>query len=178
MTGGNPTRIRRITASCVGVTLRPQWSERDSNPASPGCKSGALPLSYRPQLALGSWLLAIRQRAHRSQLANGNGQEPNTTGRTRTYTPRFLRPLPLPIGLRWRKPDRAGSNHQPLPSRSSALPVELRPAETKSRPGGTRTHGALLVGQPLLPLSYGANEIAVVGLEPTSVRLMRPPLFP
>ncbi len=73
---------------------------------------------------------------------------------------------------------RQDSNLQHAVSETAASAVGLRWRwEPQSRPGGTRTRGQLCVKQSLLPLSYGANEIAVVGLEPTAVRLMRPPLF-
>ncbi len=72
----------------------------------------------------------------------------NTTGRIRTCNTRFLRPLPLPLGYGGKSPRRESNPRQAV-CETAALATELR----------------------------GKTKIAVVGLEPTTVRLMRPLLF-
>ena len=78
---GACTRIGRFTASCVTryTTTTREWSERDSNPHRPGANRTLSHLSYHPDQSI------------------------NTTGRIRTCTERCLKPLPLPVGLRWRR---------------------------------------------------------------------------
>ena len=49
VTDGTRTRIGRATTSCVAFTPRPQWSERDLNPASSGCEPDALPIELSPR---------------------------------------------------------------------------------------------------------------------------------
>ena len=137
-------------------------ARRDSNPRHLGANQVLSPLSYCPD---------VRSQCHR-QDSNLHRAVSETAASTGWATVARVPSSSNQTG--WSRTTISCLRTAVLFRLSYGLSVE------RSRPGGTRTRGQLCVKQLLLPLSCGAmrEQIAAVGLEPTSVRLMRPPLFP